>query len=163
MFFKTGSEWVSEWVSESVSDKGTYRAVRWQLKIWTVPLILQFNICFRVWLPKYEISISWQDSTFVSEGCLCTFAQGKRHEDENDRRFGGTFIWSATYMQGLPCNCNHYHPLSKTSFIWVSFCRAGKIIVSHHFFFKSRAFVWPNRKRSTWVFNWSRLNGHCRF
>ena len=26
------SEWVSQWVSESVSDKGTYRAVRWQLK-----------------------------------------------------------------------------------------------------------------------------------
>ena len=32
MFFKSGSESVSQSVSEWVSDKGTYRAVRWQLK-----------------------------------------------------------------------------------------------------------------------------------
>ena len=31
--------------------------------------------------------------------------------------------------------------------IWVSFCRAGKMAVSRHFFFKSRALVWLNRKR----------------
>ena len=31
--------------------------------------------------------------------------------------------------------------------IWVSFCRAGKIAVSCHFFCLRRAFVWPNHAK----------------
>ena len=31
--------------------------------------------------------------------------------------------------------------------IWVSFCRAGKIAVSCHFFSLRRAFVWPNHTK----------------
>ena len=32
LYGESKSYWVSQWVSQSVSDKGTYRAVRWQLK-----------------------------------------------------------------------------------------------------------------------------------
>lgn len=40
-------------------------------------------------------------------------------------------------------------------FIWVSFCRTGKMSVLRLFFLKSRGFVWPNLIRYLQFFNWS--------
>ena len=52
---------------------------------------------------------------------------------------------------GLPCTISaidDFHAAFGTIFlIWVSFCKAGKMAVSCHFFCLRRAFVWPNHTK----------------